>query len=201
MADTRHLTATQHGAYLLLLMTAWRSPDCALPDDDMFLSRCAALDIRNWKKIKPIIMAFWKLSPDSKWRQSRLLDERKYAESVSEKKSQAGKANALKRWNRGMVDDMPAAQHMNATHTHTQKDINPDTALDLNKSGDFNFGVLGRLTAKDIENAKQIAHGWDVYALENKFYEFLQSQSVKPKNLSALWLSRVKAWTGGTVPK
>jgi uncharacterized protein YdaU (DUF1376 family) len=71
LADTRHLTAEEHGAYLLLLMMAWRSPDCRLPDDDVKLARWASVTPRVWKRLKPTVMAFWTLV-DGYWSQKRL---------------------------------------------------------------------------------------------------------------------------------
>jgi uncharacterized protein YdaU (DUF1376 family) len=96
LSDTRHLSAAQHGAYLLLLMTAWRMPDCALPDDDDTLARWACMDRRTWERNKPVVMAFWTRSEDAKWRQGRLLDERKYVADKSNKNSGAAKARWLK---------------------------------------------------------------------------------------------------------
>lgn len=104
MADTRHLTATQHGAYLLLLMTAWRMPDCALPDDDKFLARCASIDGRGWATIKPIVMEFWRKNKEGKWVQLRLNDERKYAKARSDKASYAGSISALKKKERHLTE-------------------------------------------------------------------------------------------------
>lgn len=96
MADTRHLTAAQHGAYLLLLMTAWRMPDCKLPDDDKFLARCASMDLRVWKVNKSLVMGFWKQDSEQKWYQGRLVDERKYVVDKSNKNAGAAKARWLK---------------------------------------------------------------------------------------------------------
>jgi len=97
LADTRHLNATQHGAYLLLLMMAWRTPDCALPDDDKILASWASMDLRSWKAVKPIVMAFWKKGEDGKWRQDRLSDESELARAKRKQRVRAGKASALKR--------------------------------------------------------------------------------------------------------
>lgn len=118
MADTRHLTTAQHGAYLLLLMTAWRMHDCRLPDDDRLLARWAGMDYRNWLKTRPhIIDQFWKKNDDGKLQQNRLLDERKYADSIRLKNSAAGKASALKRKDR----------HSTTVATKTQQNFNPHT--------------------------------------------------------------------------
>lgn len=58
-AKTRHFNNCQHGAYLLMIMTAWMRKDGALPDDDEFLAKITCLTIRKWKAIKPSIMEFW----------------------------------------------------------------------------------------------------------------------------------------------
>jgi uncharacterized protein YdaU (DUF1376 family) len=75
IADTGHLTATETGAYLMLLMVAWRSPECCLPDDDAKLGRWARVDPRIWSRIKPKVMEFWALA-DGRWTQKRLTSER-----------------------------------------------------------------------------------------------------------------------------
>lgn len=90
LADTRHLSALEHGAYLLLLMMAWRLPDCRLPDDDAKLAKWAAVDGRTWKRIKPVVMAFWTLAEDQ-WSQSRLSREREYVSKRAEVARENGK--------------------------------------------------------------------------------------------------------------
>lgn len=96
LADTRHLTTLEHGAYLLLLITAWRSPDFALPNDDRFL-RLAAGNPRTWSEIKPTVMAFWTLREDGKFHQKRLSLEASRATAQRDGASKAGKASAMKR--------------------------------------------------------------------------------------------------------
>lgn len=89
LADTRHLSAQEHGAYLLLLMMAWRLPDCRLPDDDATLAKWASLDARTWKRIRPKVMAFWTLA-DGYWTQSRLRRERDFVSKRAEVARQNG---------------------------------------------------------------------------------------------------------------
>lgn len=105
LADTRHLTTEEHGAYLLLMMEAWRRPDCNLPDDDMMLARLSGLSLDRWEEIKPVVMAFWKRDGRRKvWTQKRLLKERGY---VSEK-SKSQRDKATKRWNKSKKADAAA---------------------------------------------------------------------------------------------
>ncbi len=74
LADTGHLSAQETGSYLLLLMVAWRTDGCRLPDDDIWLSRCARVSGKTWARIKPNVMAFWVLA-DGFWTQKRLTKE------------------------------------------------------------------------------------------------------------------------------
>lgn len=109
--DTRHLTTEEHGAYFLLLMAAWEAPTNSLPDDDGMLARIAGVPPQRWKKIKPIVMAFWKLDGRSKtWVQKRLKKERRLAVDRKQKSSDA----AASRWNstkKGDAKAMPNACH------------------------------------------------------------------------------------------
>ena len=92
LGDTRHLTTEQHGAYLLLLMTMWRS-DGVLADDPAKLARIAGLTVARWHKISADIMAFF--TPcEGGITQGRLAAELTIADEKSEKRSQSGKAGA-----------------------------------------------------------------------------------------------------------
>lgn len=96
MADTGHLTAEEHGSYLLLLIEAWRSADCSLPDDDALLARYAKLSPARWRSSKHIVMAFWRFDKRrGRWVQKRLKKERM---KVAQKKRSA-KDSAASRWN------------------------------------------------------------------------------------------------------
>lgn len=92
LADTRHLTTQEHGAYLLLLMEAWRRKDCALPDDDALWARLAGLDMRGWKRIKKTIRAFWTPRSDGYLEQKRLVDEKQFVMARRVRLSAAAKA-------------------------------------------------------------------------------------------------------------
>lgn len=105
LSDTRLLTTIEHGAYLLLLMEAWRRPNCDLPDDDRMLARMTGLQADEWAEIKSTVMAFWNYDGRSKsWKQKRLTKERDSARIRS--KSQSDKAT--KRWSKTKKDDAPA---------------------------------------------------------------------------------------------
>ena len=95
LADTIHLNTREHGAYLLLLITAWRTPDCSLPDDDKLLARYARMDQRGWRSMRPVLEQFFTVS-QGKWTQKRLQKERKYVADLAHKNSENVKARWLK---------------------------------------------------------------------------------------------------------
>lgn len=80
LADTRHLTAEEHGAYLLLLMCAWRTRGCALKDDDRFLARSVGVTLPRWRRLRPVIADFFTVE-DGQWRQKKLTEVYKGVES------------------------------------------------------------------------------------------------------------------------
>ena len=80
IADTLDLDMRETGAYLTLLMMAWRSPECRLPDDDRALAKFLRMTPRAWCKLKPRVMRFWTLS-EGYWTQKRLLKEYAFVQS------------------------------------------------------------------------------------------------------------------------
>ena len=69
LADTRALSTEGHGAYLLLLMTYWRTGG-PLPDDDDEFAAITGLGTEGWKKWRPKLARFFTVA-DGVWRQKR----------------------------------------------------------------------------------------------------------------------------------
>jgi uncharacterized protein YdaU (DUF1376 family) len=109
MADTRHLTLEEHGAYHLLLLIAWRSPGCALPNDDKRLAQMLGVSVKKWAVLKPVVMAFWSLTENG-WEQKRLTKERRWVEEKSLKNKDAAES----RWNAKPLKT-DKASHANAS--------------------------------------------------------------------------------------
>lgn len=93
MADTRHLTCEQDGAYMRLLMAMWRSGG-SLSADAAKLARICGLTATRWTKISPDVMAFFDLA-EGLITQGRLTKEIKKAEEKSSKRSECGKLGGL----------------------------------------------------------------------------------------------------------
>jgi uncharacterized protein YdaU (DUF1376 family) len=91
--DTGHLTTTEHGADLLLLMHAWtRGGD--LPNDDLRLRTIARMDAREWKRSGAVLWEFFQVDGDV-LRYKRIDRELANAEAVVEQRRAAGRASGL----------------------------------------------------------------------------------------------------------
>jgi len=92
LADTMHLDATGHGAYLLLLMHSWRRG--ALPDDDAELAAIARVTPEVWAAgLGRRIRGFFLAVPEGLV-QPRLEQERAIAANNTAQRQAAGKASA-----------------------------------------------------------------------------------------------------------
>lgn len=107
LADTTHLTVTEHGAYMLLLMSMWRNGG-TLPADDKSLARHARCTRGQWDRMRPVLAPFFDWSDESVT-QGRLAAElTKHSEAVRQQRqrsSNGGKAKALK----SLKADLPTA--------------------------------------------------------------------------------------------
>jgi uncharacterized protein YdaU (DUF1376 family) len=98
---TTHLTLEQHGAYMLLLIAAWRVKGVPhLPDDDKILARILGVGAKKWLSLKPVVMSFWDLGADG-WTQNRQLEVRLGVERRVNQKRDA--ANA--RWGHNSLEN------------------------------------------------------------------------------------------------
>ncbi|MFC7332927.1 DUF1376 domain-containing protein [Rhodocista pekingensis] len=118
LGDTTHLTTIEHGAYLLLLMAMWRTPDCSLPDEDKLLARYARLTPGQWARMKPTLMAFFR-QKDGRVYQGRLTDEHNLVRQNSKRQSDRARSRWLKNKENADATAMPEACRNDASHTHT----------------------------------------------------------------------------------
>ena len=139
LGDTRHLTTEQHGAYLLLLMTMWRS-DGVIPNDDAKLARIAGLTVAKWKRIRADVLAFFTVC-EGGLTQARLAAELAISEEKSEKRSQSGKAGgrakALKDKKTGVANAMRSSWHSPEPEPDTDTNVSVTRAARVRPQGDF----------------------------------------------------------------
>lgn len=83
LADTGYLTAAEHGAYMLLIMTYWR--DGGLPDDERMIARIARMSKDEWAESRDVLASFFK----DGWRHSRIDEELAKADEIIEKRRNA----------------------------------------------------------------------------------------------------------------
>lgn len=123
--DTAHLSAAEHGAYLLLIGHYWTSGK-ALPDDDRQLARISSMSPAEWRKARPTIAAFFQIG-DGAWRHGRIDAELARCQHIYTERSKAGSEGARKRWQRdgkAMANGMANASENDASHSHNHKEVN-----------------------------------------------------------------------------
>lgn len=90
LADTGHLTTTQHGAYLLLIMHYWRTG--GLPPEDVKLAKITRLPLKTWSEvIRPNVEPLFQEG----WKHKRIEHELKRQEGIQAKRALAGQKGGM----------------------------------------------------------------------------------------------------------
>lgn len=93
-ADTAHLSAAEHGAYLLLIMHYWQKG--GLPDDDRQLARIACMAPDEWDDARPVVSSFF----GPRWTHARIDAELAKASEKHSKRVDAGRRGGISKANR-----------------------------------------------------------------------------------------------------
>lgn len=105
LADTGHLSALEHGAYLLLIMHYWK--DGKLPSDERMIARLAKLSSEQWAESRDMIAALF----IEGWRHKRIDEELAKADAIiSKRKAAAEQMHENRRAN---------AEHLQSTCSDT----------------------------------------------------------------------------------
>lgn len=148
--DTAHLSAAEHGAYLLLIMHYWSAG--SLPTEDRQLARIAAMSPSEWKRSRSTIQPFFL----DGWKHKRIDAELARTAEVSASYAARASQAAKTRWSKhasSISSSMPEAlleQSLGMPSLPSpspKKDQIPADAGSPSKEYEFEYGVI-RLTKK-----------------------------------------------------
>jgi uncharacterized protein YdaU (DUF1376 family) len=95
LADTRHLSTVQHGAYLLLIFHYWATG--GLPDDDHQLANITGMRLAEWMANRAVLKAFF----HDGWKHRRIENEiRRATEKIVQRKAAGSKGGTVASINR-----------------------------------------------------------------------------------------------------
>ena len=120
LADTTHLSATEHGAYLLLLMTMWRAGG-RLPNNPAKLARFARLSPTQFKRVWPVLEGFF-FEDGDQIGQGKLDDFLDAVRQKSVKASDSARAKWRKNKKRPSADASPEECERDAIHDPANHD-------------------------------------------------------------------------------
>jgi uncharacterized protein YdaU (DUF1376 family) len=107
LADTGHLSAAEHGAYLLLIMHYWQHG--GIPDDDAQIARIARMSPKEWAARRYTIADLFSCG----WQHKRIDAEMAKASEITARRSAAGKAGASARYSKGNGNRIANAEQSN----------------------------------------------------------------------------------------
>ena len=201
VADTMHLSALEHGAYMFMILHYWRAG--SLPSSEAELRRISRLSATHWRGARKNLMGFFMRDGDA-YRHKRIDAEMSEANARIEAKTQQTRAATAMRWRKRGTQTESVTDCVTQTqpHPHLQPPLEKEEALSLDeflKAYDppINFS---RPDTQQAWAETQGAHppAPDMLAAVTAYCQWLEAQkraykSDYPKQHPANWL-RQRKW-------
>ena len=180
LADTMHLSAEEHGAYLLLMFNYWQT---GKPIPKNRLAKIARLTNERWADVEPSLQEFF-CDNGEEWVHLRIEEDLASVREKLTKKSAAGKASVQARRSRKEAD-VQTKQERNLTGVQTDVEVvfehdvntkatNKDTDKDLKTDPPLN-PPRGNRGIKKFDPLDIALPNWISVSLWREWVEFRQA--------------------------
>ncbi|ENL1775927.1 DUF1376 domain-containing protein [Escherichia coli] len=180
LADTMHLSAEEHGAYLLLMFNYWQT---GKPIPKNRLAKIARLTNERWADVEPSLQEFF-CDNGEEWVHLRIEEDLASVREKLTKKSAAGKASVQARRSRKEAD-VQTKQEKNLTGVQTDVEVvfehdvntkatNKDTDKDLKTDPPLN-PPRGNRGVKKFDPLDITLPNWISVSLWREWVEFRQA--------------------------
>ncbi|EIJ5587189.1 DUF1376 domain-containing protein [Escherichia coli] len=180
LADTMHLSAEEHGAYLLLMFNYWQT---GKPIPKNRLAKIARLTNERWADVEPSLQEFF-CDNGEEWVHLRIEEDLASVREKLTKKSAAGKASVQARRSRKEAD-VQTKQERNLTGVRTDVEVvfehdvntkatNKDTDKDLKTDPPLN-PPRGNRGVKKFDPLDIALPNWISVSLWREWVEFRQA--------------------------
>lgn len=180
LADTMHLSAEEHGAYLLLMFNYWQT---GKPIPKNRLAKIARLTNERWADVEPSLQEFF-CDNGEEWVHLRIEEDLASVREKLTKKSAAGKASVQARRSRKEAD-VQTKQERNLTGVQTDFEVvfehdvntkatNKDTDKDLKTDPPLN-PPRGNRGVKKFDPLDIALPNWISVSLWREWVEFRQA--------------------------
>lgn len=180
LADTMHLSAEEHGAYLLLMFNYWQT---GKPIPKNRLAKIARLTNERWADVEPSLQEFF-CDNGEEWVHLRIEEDLASVREKLTKKSAAGKASVQARRSRKEAD-IQTKQERNLTGVQTDVEVvfehdvntkatNKDTDKDLKTDPPLN-PPRGNRGVKKFDPLDITLPNWISVSLWREWVEFRQA--------------------------
>lgn len=193
IGGTIHMSTTEKGAYLMLLLAHYQVGECGLKDDDNQLARICGLSAKAWKNIRTILQEKFVVK-DGYWTSQKVLSVLQKVNDNSAKQ----RAKALKRHAVGNAVALPQQCQPKpkpiSNNKLDEKDIIPDKPKQVLTKDDYEFyGKVIKLTKADWDRFAQLVDDWDEDDLEQYLDDRDEWLAKQPKHISAKWFMSTQA--------